>query len=141
MQEAIVRTLRADPDIQDTNQIDSYVMKAIRDVANDRYRGGGVRQRLRRALRLASDDELSPLEEAVSAEDAHYRALAKAHVRRELKRMDPELRQTIELSYLHRPPMKLHEIAEIQGVSASAVQRRRRRALAILAEAVDWRPE
>ncbi len=148
VQEAIARTVRARPSLADEREAHNYMLTALRTTALGlfyerrhlrvvadveeigRSRHGGV-------LAEASPDPLGRLleSEAVEAEqELAARAVAA------LRRLRPEHRQVVELLVLREPPLRLREVAAIQGVAISTVHSRLQSALRWLGRSLREEP-
>ena len=137
VQEAVFKTLRAGPSLQDEGEAHAYVLTAVRNVALDHI---GDR------LRSKPIDEARPPEDLVgdstldAALDLEQRAAERRlfkELSKRLLKLPPELRQVLELRVMRETPLKFREIAEIQGISTSTAHYRLGRALRALAEGIE----
>lgn len=143
VQEALTRTLRAGPDLTVERVVNTYVRAAIRTSALDFI------HHKKRLVQL--DDQTAAerqsaastaLELMIDTEHAAERRQLDKHVKATLRQLSPTRRQVVELIVLRDPPLKLREVAELQGVSTSAVHYRLQAAIDELREAVlTWRPK
>lgn len=137
IQEAIARTLRANPPLSTEKDAHHYVLAAVRSVALQLFRHRG-RQRAVEPRELERHDEAAsnPLRMLLRAE-AESRNLAMAQKAfNALQAMEPHLREVVQLLVLEEPPMKLREVAEIQGAPISTVHSRLQSALRQLAREI-----
>lgn len=133
--EATTRTLQTQPDLDSEARVHAYVSTAIRHTAFDLIR--------KRSREIAFDDNgqvgrtyaSSALQLALSGE-AHVRRKSLGVVLKgEVRSLPQHQREAIELLVLQTPPLKLREVAELQGVTTSTVHYRLQRGLATLAAA------
>lgn len=137
IQEAIIRTLRANPTLPTEQDAHHYVLRAVKTVAVQLF---DQRRRMRPVepveLQRRQDVASTPLRLLLEAEaDSQRHALAQKAVN-SLREMEPKLRQAVELLILREPPMKLREVAEVQDVAISTVHSRLQSALKRLAEEI-----
>lgn len=137
--EATARTLQTQPDLDSESRLHAYVVAAIRNIAfnvmRNRHRetvfedgaNGNAHSRTSSALQLALSDEAT-----------EQRASLGAAMIAEMVHLPDEHREAIELLVLREPPLKLREVAEIQGVTTSTVHYRLNRGLDALAATVSW---
>jgi len=132
--EATTRTLQTQPDLDSELRVHAYVTAAIRHIAFN-----VVRQRRRE---IAFDDgrkevrrtyASSALQLALSGEAREHRKSLGVALKGELVRLPEEHREAIELMVLRTPPLKLRQVAELQGVTTSTVHYRLNRGLDALA--------
>jgi RNA polymerase sigma factor (sigma-70 family) len=135
----VQKTLEANPDLQEEAQLSSYVRTTIRRSAlrkvgrrNHQAHLSLVPPLSETARRVWECPFLTILAKESAGEVAELTRLAFDH----LADLPDEKRETIELAILREPPMKLREIAEIQGVSISTVHERIRTGLRYLAVAI-----
>lgn len=140
VQDAVARTLSADPDLEDETQANRYVLSAVRTSAL------GVIDKRRR---YASTDV-----EAIEGSHDHRTAqsLMEAEERRQqlrelkkkslecLAQLKPEEREAIEMLVMREPPLKIREAAEIQGVPISTVYSRMRQGIRKIGERIAAAP-
>ncbi len=125
--------LQVDPEVKDQKHANAYMYVAIRSKARPRRRRsnpGGAAGTIPWVRRKPVEPSApSPLDIALRAEgdeeDRRLRELAK----RALEKLDPELREAVDLVVLREPKLPLRAVAKIQGVSVSTVHRRVQRAL------------
>lgn len=133
VQEALVRTLRARPDIREEAVANAYVRRAIRSRVVDLYQ---IRRRTRAVSVEDAENQLpaasSALQLILDEELRHQEQESTRRLLALLKTLNPEQRQALKLRVLREPPMTLREVADIQGVSIAAVQYRERAAIATL---------
>ena len=126
VQDAVTRTLRADPTLANEAETNRYVLSAVRTSA----------------LRVLEQRRRYPIieipEAACPQDNSTALSLMEAEeLRQEIKtlkkkaldcleRLNPEQRQAIELLVLREPPLKLREVSEVQGVAISTVHSRLR---------------
>ncbi len=136
VQDAIAKTLLAEPDLDSEERVHHYVQRAIRNTAFSLIDGR------RRYVELPDPERALPggasaLEVMLDSEDE----LAKRRLARALKSKLPELRdddrQVIEGLVMRTPRLKLREMAEIQGVATPTVHYRLKTALKRLLELVE----
>jgi RNA polymerase sigma factor (sigma-70 family) len=134
----MVRTLRADPDLDNTMELDSYVILAIRDVARDRFRRHTTVMKHKDSLLRDAQDRVcvTPLDELVADEEEALQGFVRTVVEREIPRLPGELREAIELRYLSASGSTFEEIARQQGVSSATAHRRLHKALHVLEKSV-----
>lgn len=137
IQEAVARTIRANPELPHESDAHHYVLAAVRSVALQLFSQRSRRRSLEpvevHGGDRVTDDPLGLLLAAEAQERQH--ALAqRAHDA--LTDLDPRLRQIVELMVLREPPMKLREVAAIQDAPLSTVHSRLRSALRALARTV-----
>jgi len=130
--EAVVRTLKADPHLGSEREVHLYVTKAIR---NTWFRWARVRaRRLALLVELGhrpEDYASSALQDLVAAEHQGHLEEAMSGALGKMKR---EIRSALGLYLIGDPGLTLREIAEVQEVSVAAAQRRVQKALRILAD-------
>jgi len=130
VQEAVTRTVGAAPPLQSERDAHHYVLAAVKTAALKLFESrrrllptGGVEgfdqaDVASNPLRLLLQDEAHQLELALTQKALN--ALA------DLK---PQQRQVIQLLVLREPPLKLREVAEIQGTAVSTIHSRMQSAL------------
>lgn len=137
VQEAVTRTLRARPSLRDETEAHRYVVTAIRTAALRLFE-----QRRRAPTRDTShlpepgDVASDPLRMVLSDEATERRSRLAQAALGALQELRPEYRQAIELVILREPPLKLRELAELQGASISTVHSRLQAALRQLGRAL-----
>lgn len=137
IQEAVARTIRANPTLPSEADAHHYVLAAVRSVALQLFSHRSRVQSLeaeaeRPTSRVASD----PLALCLAAEAMERQEALVHRAYDALEELDPELRQAVELMVLREPPMKLRELAAIQGAPLSTVHSRLQSALRKLARNV-----
>ncbi len=135
VQEAIAKTLRADPDVDTEERVHKYMQRAIRNTAFT------LIDKRKRFVQLdAPEDMLPPSSSALEIMLDDADELAKKRLARALASKLPELdehhRQVVENLVMRSPRMKLREMAEVQGVTTSTVHYRLQTALKKLLELV-----
>lgn len=149
VQEAVVRTIQAEPELPNGRATKAYVMEAVKTSALKLYRS--------RSRATPSPDEEpalwreevepeaapTPLEILLDEERVAERRELVERVRRQLEELPEEQRQAVELVVLREEPLKLRELAEVQHAPISTVHSRLQAGLRKLAEAIrgDDRPE
>ena len=105
VQEAVVRVLRAEPNIDSTLATDAYVMQAIRDVAIDRRRTAAAQARLKSRIAAAPlAGPPSPEATVLDREEYEQRLARREAVRAKLVDLRRECRIAIEMYYFDEPP-------------------------------------
>ena len=129
--EAVARTLRADPSLKSEGEVHAYVVTAIRNTWFKWSRVRTRRQAILEELRNRPEGwASSALQELVEAEQrGHLRDVLGSA----LEKMERKIRSAIGLYLLKDPGLTLEEIAEDQDVSVSTAHRRVHRGLRILA--------
>jgi len=144
VQDAVYKSLRVDPDLNNEREASSYVRSAIQRGAQ---RLVGKRRRLTHAGTIPATEVReqqvweSPYLLILSKEEADETEELIGRARKYLAALSEDKRVAIELAILREPPKTLREIAEIQGVAISTVHERVRRGLRALAEAFANRTE
>ena len=139
VQDAIAKTLRADPDLDTEERLHRYVQRAIRNTAFS------LIDARRRYVQMADPERALPggasaLELMLDGEDElAKRRLARA-LKSKLRELRDEHREVIEGLVMNTPRMKLREMAQIQGVSTPTVHYRLKTALKKLLELVEETP-
>lgn len=137
VQEAVARTIRANPDLATEADAHYYILAAVRSVAMSLF---DRRRRLspfeEQAPIPRKDVASNPLRRLLRREaEGHKQALAeKAYDAMEA--LDPKLKQIVELIVLREPPLKLREVAAIQDAPISTVHSRLQSALGKLGREV-----
>jgi len=130
--EAVVRTLRADPSLKSEGEVHAYMVTAIR---NTWFRWRRVRTR-RQAILMELRNR--PEEYASSALHELIEADRQGHLEKvvssALEKMKPEIRSAIGFYLLEDPGLTLREIAEEQEVSITTAHRRVHSGLRALAD-------
>ena len=140
VQDAVARTLKANPDLPTELRVHRYVLAAVRTSAFSL-----LRQRRRSSheqLDAAAPDgtRVSVLTLLVGEEESLEKRRTLERAKAGLKELSDNERQAVELVLLSDPPMKLREVAAIQGITPSAVHYRVKRAVERLADVVS-RPQ
>ncbi len=136
--EATTRTLQTQPDLDSEGRVHAYMTTAIRHIAFD-----VVRKRGREVAFDEGKTEVgrtyasSALQLAMSEEAREQRTSLGVVLKGELVRLPKKHRDVIEMIVLRTPPMKLREVAALQGVATSTVHYRLRRGLDALARALE----
>lgn len=137
VQDAIVRTLRAEPELPNERATRQYVMEAVKTSALKLYRGReNALRRPARKKELLPDSLPTALDVALAEESHQRRRVLIDHVRDELKRLPAEQRQAVELMVLREEPLKLREVSEIQDAPISTVHSRLQAAIEKLGQAM-----
>lgn len=138
VQEAVLRTLRARPDLPTERDAYYYVLTAVRSAA---YRLVQRRGRLRPVDELRREPRSGPASSALrQVLDAEAKQETEALLELVMEAMDtlrPEQRQAVELLILRDEPLKLREVAEIQSAPISTVHSRLKAALRTLGESLE----
>jgi len=130
--EAVVRTLRADPGLKSEGEVHAYIVTAIRNTWFKWSRVRTRRQAILMELRNRPEEcASSALHELIEAEQQGH---LKEVVSSALEKMQPEIRSAIGLYLLRDPGLTLREIAENQGISVSTAHWRVQTGLRILAD-------
>jgi RNA polymerase sigma-70 factor (ECF subfamily) len=132
--EATARTLQTQPELDSETRLHAYVITAIRHIAFELVRR-------KRQMTPLDEDRPGPhrrfassaLQLALSGECRRQRAELGAALHAELASLPEAQRQAVELMVLRTPPMKLREVAQLQGVTTSTVHYRLSKGLEILA--------
>ncbi len=133
--EAMLKTLRADPDLETERETENYVLRAIQTTFFSRRARRKARQRVLAELRLHGEEHAaSPLRRVLEAEEAGRLDDIARLVKAQRKELSPELRKALELYYDRR--LKYREIAEIEQVSVTTAHDRVQRALDALGQAI-----
>jgi len=136
VQEAIARTLKAQPDLDSEERVNRYILRSIRNRA---FTLIGKRKpladldKVEHRLPKAS----SALEVMLSNENKDAKKRLGQALAQHVEDLRPEHREVIEKLVMRTPPLKLREVAATQGVSINTVHYRLRRALAALLEMVE----
>ena len=140
VQDAVLRTLRAQPELESDEEVSRYVWAVVRTTSVPLI--GKSRDAQPESFdeeehsRPDRESSCSPLEILLGTEEAEKRARILAAALSELTRLPKNLRQAIELHVLREPPLLLREIAEIQSVAVSTVHHRIDRGVERLAVAI-----
>jgi len=131
VQEAACDSLRADPDVKSEGHANAYMFAAIRSKAHRdgrkrRAKGTEGSSWTRRKAREPSTP--SPAEIAIRLEEEEAWSLQEL-AKQAIGSLPEELREVLLLLFIREPQMKLREVAEVQGISISAVHKRAARAL------------
>ncbi len=127
VQDAVVRTLRANPQLNSYEQARRYIWTVLRRTS---VRVVGISRSRTMPLEeeaAAAPDcsySRSPLDIALAKEAAEEKARVLEFALSGLDELSEERRQAIELLVLQDPPLKLREVAEMQGVAISTVHNR-----------------
>ncbi len=134
--EATTRTLHAQPDLDSEVRLHAYVTTAIRHIAFNVVRRRGREIPFDEGNREVNRNYAScALQLALSGESREHRRSLGVALKGELAHLSKERRQVIEWMVLRTPPLKLREVAELQGVTTSTVHYRLQRGLEALARA------
>lgn len=137
IQEAIAKTLRANPSLPSEKDAHHYILSALRSVAVQFFH---QRRRMRPVEPVVLEERLEvesdPLRIMLAAETDDRRQALAQKAFNAMRELEPHLRQTIELLVLREPPMRLREVAEIQGTAISTVHSRLQAALRRLADEI-----
>ncbi len=128
VQEAIARTIKAAPELATEQDAYHYVIAAIRSSAYRMFAHRGRHRELDEtegAVDVGSD----PLARVLEAEADQERRQLHHMAIRAVDELAPLHRQVIELLVLRDPPLKLREVAAIQGAPISTVYSRLQAAL------------
>ncbi len=141
VQDALYRTLRARPNLKSEEEASRYIWTVIRttSVRTIGAARSGVRTKEITDEAFATSEQTfgrSPLEALIKAEREDGLAQTLEVVMEEFKRLPEELKQAVELHVLREPPLRLREIAKVQGVAISTVHDRVSRGLRQLALAI-----
>ena len=134
VQEAVARTLSADPDLRTEADAHYYMLAAVRSSALQLFER-------RRRIRLFGEEEepatwemaSDPLRIVLAEEETHKQQALTQKVLNALRELPLPQRQAVELLVLREPPMKLREVAELQDAPISTVHSRLQAALRALA--------
>lgn len=132
VQEAACDSLRADPDVKSEGHANAYMFAAIRSKAHRagrkrRAKGTEGSSWTRRKAREPSTP--SPAEIAIRLEEEEEARGLQQLAKQAIGSLPEELREVLLLLFIREPQMKLREVAEVQGISISAVHKRAARAL------------
>lgn len=137
VQEALLRTLTAGPDICEEAVANAYIRTAIRSRAMDLH---GNRRRSRTVNIDAVAGQIpagaSPLQALLNKEDRERERRLGERLQELLQSLKPAYREVLELRLMRQPPMTLKEIAQRQGLTTAAVQYRQEVATATLRKAL-----
>lgn len=137
VQDAVCRSLQAEPDLDGKKETDAYVQAAIRSISARHLRGRRRNERGRWAApkrEALESTGKSPLEMVLEAERRHEEQRLFELAIQGIRLLPDEIRQALELAVLRDPPMKLRQVAEIQGVAISTVHKRIQKAYRALRE-------
>ena len=133
--EAMLKTIRAAPDLKTERETDNYVLRAIHTTFFSRHARQKARRRAFEKLRLEIQELApSPLQRVLEAEKRRRLWSIARCVRSEREHLKPELRQALEFYYDRG--LVYREIAELQNVSATTAHARVQQALDILSKAI-----
>lgn len=138
IQEALAKTLRARPRLETERDAHHYILAAVRSTAMHLFAG-------RRRIQLVEDERqldrvdggANPLRVYLDTEAEGARRALLDRVLEAMRELRPECREAVELLVLREPPLKLREVAEIQGAPLSTVHSRLQAALRDLAGALE----
>lgn len=130
VQEAVARTMRADPRLRTERDAHHYVLAAVKTAALQLFES-------RRRLRLTGDDEQfdraeiasDPLRLVLQDEAREVELALTQKALNALRELNEQQREVVELLVLREPPLKLRQVAEIQGAPISTVHSRLQSAL------------
>lgn len=145
VQDAIFRTIKAEPDVESEEEAYRYISTVVRTTS---VKTVGATYRPTRTTELieerlpAREQEFgrSPLDVLLDAERQSDRDNLYERVMREFQQLPEELQQAVELHVMREPPMRLREIAQVQGVAISTVHDRVNRGLRVLGQAIVEKP-
>ena len=124
VQEAVARTMQAGPPLATEGDAFRYVLAAVRSAALRLFRSRG------RLLPLVDGDldELDvasgPLRTLLDQEREEHQLALQQKAMNAVQELDAVKREVVELMILREPPMKLRQVAELQGASISTVHSR-----------------
>lgn len=121
VQDAIARTMRADPAFATPMDAHRYVMCAIRTSA---YRGWQYSARTAPLDDHDAGSAETPLDLVLTDEGTLKNALRVRRALRSMRDLPPPVRRAIELRFLHKPPMTLREIGQVEGCPLTTIQSR-----------------
>jgi len=142
VQDAVVRTLQAEPELPNERAAKAYVMEAVKTSALKLYRSRSRARPDHEAERavwreeIEPEDAPTPLEILLDEERVAERKDLIDRMHGELDRLPEDQRQAVELLVLREKPLKLREVAEIQDAPISTVHSRLQAGLRKLGEAV-----
>ncbi len=121
VQDAVTRTIAADPTLENLTDANAYVRQAIRTTATSGWRRASKTTELDGDI---LDDGADPLQQMLTA-SAHqtHRGLAK-RLMTAVDTLPEENRRVIRMRFFHVPRMKLREIAMIEGKAVSTIHSR-----------------
>lgn len=130
IQEAVVRTVRAQPRLVTEQDAHNYILTAVRTASLKLFE----RRRRLRAFADAVGGEPAvtcsgPLSTVLAAEEGEVEARLVELALHGVRQLEPLQRQAVELLILRDPPLRLREVAELQGAPLSTVHSRLRAAL------------
>ncbi len=133
--EAVVRTLRAEPDLKSESDVHGYILTAIRNTSNKWARAREQRHSLLLELRNQGQEPASSaLQELIEAE---LQAQIDDAVERALEKMPAENREAFGLYITEDPRLTLKEIAERQKTSRTTAHRRVQAVLRVIADKLE----
>lgn len=141
VQDALFRTLRAAPEVESEEEANRYIWSVIRrtSVKTVGAESNRVRGRVIVEDKLRAPDQSmgwSPLDALIEAERRDFEKVTFERVMQEFIKLPEEVREAVEWHVLREPPMRLREIAKLQGVAISTVHNRVNRGLRQLARAI-----
>jgi RNA polymerase sigma factor (sigma-70 family) len=131
VQDAVCRSLQAEPSLDDEKEADAYLHAAIRSISHKylRRRGRSVQVRsTAKSTESLIDIGKSPFEVVLAAEQRREEDRLLTLAQQGMEELPAPVREALELMVLRETPLKMREVAEIQGVSITTVHRRVRRA-------------
>jgi RNA polymerase sigma factor (sigma-70 family) len=135
VQDAVCQSLQAEPDLEDEREADAYLHAAIRSISYKhlhRRRKGVQVQRSAAPGERRREIGKSPLEIVLAAEQRHEEEKLIELAEHGIEELPTRVREALELVVLRESPLKLREVAEIQGVSITTVHKRVRKAYEVL---------
>lgn len=133
VQEAVARTVRARPDLESERDAHNYVLTAVRTAALQLFYKRKRFQPIDNApLAEEVDIASNPLRIALAREQRDATTKMAARAIEALDLLSPVHQEVVRLLVLREPPMRLREVAEIQGAPVSTVHSRLQSALRLL---------
>lgn len=124
IQEAVARTMQAGPRLATERDAFRYVLAAVRSAAVRLFRSRG------RLLPLVDGDldevdvASGPLRMLLDWEHEERQLALQQKALNAVRELDAVKREVVELMILREPPMKLRQVAELQGAPISTVHSR-----------------
>lgn len=137
VQEALRSVLQASPDLGSEMSVHRYVLVSIRTCSFKLLKKRSKLIPVEDMEATVQDTSDEVLKHLVRHEDEQAETELTMRATREVGNLPPEQRQAVELLILREPPLKLREVAELQGVVVSTVHKRLRTALQMLAEILE----
>lgn len=129
VQDALQRVLQADPKLETEVDVHRYVLVAIRTSSFKLLKKRSRFIPVEDVSATWQDTDDGVLKHLVDREVEQSQSELATAATKEVGKLPREQREAVELLIMREPPMKLREVAEIQGVAISTVHKRLRSAL------------